>query len=71
VASRWLSLGHVRANGSASGADRLNVLYTARVVSQAYPWIAQEERGSTKIRFALPLVLSRRAPSVAAILIRR
>ena len=30
---------HVRPAGAA---DKLNFIYTARVMSQSYPWIAQE-----------------------------
>jgi hypothetical protein len=30
------------ASGTLCAADRVNFLYTARVMSQAYPWIAQE-----------------------------
>ncbi|HSQ13609.1 MAG TPA: hypothetical protein VLM90_11335 [Candidatus Deferrimicrobium sp.] len=30
------------AAGVVYAADRVNFLYTARVMSQAYPWIAQE-----------------------------
>ena len=66
VSMLWLTL---LASSSASGADRLNVLYTARVMSQAYPWIAQEAGLYKKYDLEVPLVfVTPGAPSVAAIL---
>ena len=66
VSLLWVML---LASSSASGADRLNVLYTARVMSQAYPWIAQEAGLYKKYDLEVPLVfVTPGAPSVAAIL---
>jgi NitT/TauT family transport system substrate-binding protein len=66
VSLLWVTL---LAGGSASGADRLNVLYTARVMSQAYPWIAAEAGLYKKYDLEVPLVfVTPGAPSVAAIL---
>jgi NitT/TauT family transport system substrate-binding protein len=56
------------ANG-AHGADKLLTLYTARVMSQAYPWIAQEAGLFKKYDLDIPLVfITPGAPAVAAIL---
>jgi NitT/TauT family transport system substrate-binding protein len=53
----------------ATGADKLLVLYTARVMSQAYPWIAQEAGLFKKYDLEIPLVfVTPGAPAVAAIL---
>jgi len=53
----------------ANGADKLLVLYTARVMSQAYPWIAQEAGLFKKYDLEIPLVfVTPGAPAVAAIL---
>ena len=53
----------------ATGADKLLVLYTARVMSQAYPWIAQEAGLFKKYDLDIPLVfVTPGAPAVAAIL---
>jgi NitT/TauT family transport system substrate-binding protein len=50
-------------------ADKINFLYTARVMSQAYPWIAQEAGLFKKYDLDVPLVfVTPGAPSVAAIL---
>ena len=50
-------------------ADRVNFLYTARVMSQAYPWIAQEAGLYRKYDLDVPLVfVTPGAPSAAAIL---
>ncbi len=50
-------------------ADRINFLYTARVMSQAYPWIAQEAGLFKKYDLDVPLVfVTPGAPSAAAIL---
>jgi len=49
--------------------DKINFLYTARVMSQAYPWIAQEAGLFKKYDLDVPLVfVTPGAPSVAAIL---
>ncbi len=53
----------------ARAADRLLTLYTARVMSQAYPWIAQEAGVFKKYDLEIPLVfVTPGAPAVAAIL---
>jgi NitT/TauT family transport system substrate-binding protein len=53
----------------ASAADKLLTLYTARVMSQAYPWIAQEAGLFKKYDLEIPLVfVTPGAPAVAAIL---
>jgi NitT/TauT family transport system substrate-binding protein len=66
VSLLWVML---LASSSASAADRLNVLYTARVMSQAYPWIAEEAGLYKKYDLEVPLVfVTPGAPSVAAIL---
>jgi NitT/TauT family transport system substrate-binding protein len=50
-------------------ADKLLALYTARVMSQAYPWIAQEADLYSKYDLEVPLVfVTPGPPSVAAIL---
>jgi hypothetical protein len=50
-------------------ADRVNMIYTARVMSQAYPWIAQEAGLFKKYDLDVPMVfVTPGAPSVAAIL---
>jgi len=55
--------------GSASAADKLNLIYTARVMSQAYPWIAHEAGLFKKYDLDVPMVfVTPGAPSVAAIL---
>ena len=51
---------------------RVNFIYTARVMSQAYPWIAQEAGLYRKYDLDVPLVfVTPGAPSVAAILVGR
>jgi NitT/TauT family transport system substrate-binding protein len=53
----------------ASAADKLFTLYTARVMSQAYPWIATEAGLFKKYDLEIPLVfVTPGAPAVAAIL---
>jgi NitT/TauT family transport system substrate-binding protein len=53
----------------AGAADKLNLIYTARVMSQSYPWIAQEAGLFKKYDLDVPLVfVTPGAPSVAAIL---
>src|SRR5919198_1261223 len=53
----------------AGAADKLNFIYTARVMSQSYPWIAQEAGLFKKYNLDVPLVfVTPGAPSVAAIL---
>ena len=50
-------------------ADKINMLYTARVMSQAYPWFAQEAGLFKKYNLDVPLVfVTPGAPAVAAIL---
>jgi NitT/TauT family transport system substrate-binding protein len=59
----------VWAPATATAADRLLALYTARVMSQAYPWVAQEAGLYKKYDLEIPLVfVTPGAPSVAAIL---
>jgi NitT/TauT family transport system substrate-binding protein len=49
--------------------DKINMIYTARVMSQAYPWFAQEAGLFKKYDLDVPLVfVTPGAPSVAAIL---
>src|SRR5262245_65433037 len=53
----------------ASAADKLFTLYTARVMSQAYPWIAAEAGLFKKYDLEIPLVfVTPGAPAGAAIL---
>jgi len=53
----------------ARAADKLNLIYTARVMSQAYPWIAQDLGLFKKYDLDVPVVfVTPGAPSVAAIL---
>jgi len=50
-------------------ADKINLIYTARVMSQSYPWIAQEAGLFKKYDLDVPLVfVTPGAPAVAAIL---
>ena len=50
-------------------ADKLNLIYTARVMSQAYPWLAHEAGLFKKYDLDVPMVfVTPGAPSVAAIL---
>ena len=50
-------------------ADKVNMIYTARVMSQAYPWFAQEAGLFKKYDLEVPLVfVTPGAPAVAAIL---
>jgi len=52
-----------------AAADRVNMIYTARVMSQAYPWIAQEAGLFKKNDLDVAMVfVTPGAPSVAAIL---
>src|SRR4030095_15012789 len=52
-----------------AAADRVNMIYTARVMSQADPWIAQEAGLFRKYDLDVPMVfVTPGAPSVAAIL---
>ena len=54
---------------NALGADKVNLIYTARVMSQSYPWIAQEAGLFKKYDLDVPLVfVTPGAPAVAAIL---
>ena len=55
--------------GSLWAADKLNLIYTARVMSQAYPWIAQDAGLFRKYDLEVAVVfVTPGAPSVAAIL---
>ena len=57
------------ARSTTLAADKLNFLYTARVMSQSYPWIAQEAGLFKKYDLDVPLVfVTPGAPAVAAIL---
>ena len=57
------------AHAPASAADKLLTLYTARVMSQAYPWIAAEAGLFKKHDLEIPLIfVTPGAPAVAAIL---
>jgi NitT/TauT family transport system substrate-binding protein len=61
--------GALFAHAPALAADRLFTLYTARVMSQSYPWIAQEAGLFKKYDLDIPLVfVTPGAPAVAAIL---
>lgn len=61
--------GALFAPAPASAADKLLVIYTARVMSQAYPWIAEEAGLFKKYDLEIPLVfVTPGAPAVAAIL---
>jgi NitT/TauT family transport system substrate-binding protein len=54
---------------SAVAADRLNFIYTARVMSQSYPYVAQEAGLFKKYDLEVPVVfVTPGAPAVAAIL---
>ena len=54
---------------SAFAADKINLIYTARVMSQAYPWMAQDLGLFKKYDLDVPVVfVTPGAPSVAAIL---
>lgn len=56
-------------SANAAAADRVNMIYTARVMSQAYPWIAQEAGLFKKNNLDVAMVfVTPGAPSVAAIL---
>jgi len=57
------------ANVRPFAADKLNLIYTARVMSQAYPWMAQDLGLFKKYDLDVPVVfVTPGAPSVAAIL---
>ena len=54
---------------AAVAADKLNFIYTARVMSQSYPYIAQEAGLFKKYDLDVPVVfVTPGAPAVAAIL---
>ena len=56
-------------NAPSLAADKVNMIYTARVMSQAYPWFAQEAGLFKKYDLDVPLVfVTPGAPAVAAIL---
>jgi NitT/TauT family transport system substrate-binding protein len=69
TATAWIvGLTAVTANPGLA-ADKVLTLYTARVMSQAYPWIAQESGLFKKYDLDIPLVfVTPGAPAVAAIL---
>jgi NitT/TauT family transport system substrate-binding protein len=61
--------GGLFAQASALAADKLFMIYTARVMSQAYPWIAQEKGLFKKFDLDVSLVfVTPGAPAVATIL---
>ena len=61
--------GALLAHAPASAADKLLTIYTARVMSQSYPWIAEEAGLFKKYDLEIPLVfVTPGAPAVAAIL---
>jgi NitT/TauT family transport system substrate-binding protein len=61
--------GALLAHAPASAADKLFTIYTARVMSQSYPWIAAEAGLFKKYDLEIPLVfVTPGAPAVAAIL---
>lgn len=61
--------GAVFAQSAAVAADRLNAIYTARVMSQSMPWIAQETGLFKKYDLDVPLIfVTPGAPAVATIL---
>jgi NitT/TauT family transport system substrate-binding protein len=54
---------------NSAAADKLLTLYTARVMSQAYPWIAEEAGLFKKYDLEIPLIfVTPGPPAVAAIL---
>ena len=56
-------------NARLLAADKLTLIYTARVMSQSYPWIAHEAGLFKKYDLDVPLVfVTPGAPAVAAIL---
>jgi NitT/TauT family transport system substrate-binding protein len=62
-------LGALALPAPGNGADKVNLLYTARVMSQSYPWVAQEAGLFKKYDLDVPLVfVTPGAPAVAAIL---
>jgi NitT/TauT family transport system substrate-binding protein len=69
---KWLLsivAGALFAHTPAAAADKLLTLYTARVMSQAYPWIAEEAGLFKKYDLNVPLIfVTPGAPAVAAIL---
>ncbi len=67
----WIGLVAIFAGEDASlfAADKINLIYTARVMSQAYPWMAQDLGLFKKYDLDVPAVfVTPGAPSVAAIL---
>jgi len=59
----------VMEGSNALAADKLPFIYTARVMSQAYPWIAQEAGLFKKYDLEVPLIfVTAGAPAVATIL---
>jgi NitT/TauT family transport system substrate-binding protein len=65
----WVLCGLLTVPCGASAADKLFTIYTARVMSQSYPWIAEEAGLFKKYDLEIPLVfVTPGAPAVAAIL---
>jgi ABC-type nitrate/sulfonate/bicarbonate transport system substrate-binding protein len=65
----FISVGASFHDRLASAADKLNFIYTARVMSQSYPYIAQEAGLFKKYDLDVPIVfVTPGAPAVAAIL---
>jgi NitT/TauT family transport system substrate-binding protein len=64
-----MGVGVIIAVYPAAAADKLNFIYTARVMSQSYPWIAQEAGLFKKYDLDVPLIfVTAGAPAVATIL---
>jgi ABC-type nitrate/sulfonate/bicarbonate transport system substrate-binding protein len=69
VFTLWILCGLLAVPCGASAADKLFTIYTARVMSQSYPWIAEEAGLFKKYDLEIPLVfVTPGAPAVAAIL---
>jgi NitT/TauT family transport system substrate-binding protein len=69
IALAYVILAALVDQSNALAADKLLAIYTARVMSQAYPWIAEEAGLFKKHDLDVPLVfVTPGAPSVAAIL---
>jgi NitT/TauT family transport system substrate-binding protein len=65
----WVISFGIMASANVLAADRINFIYTARVMSQSYPFIAQEAGLFKKYDLEVPLVfVTPGAPAVAAIL---
>src|SRR5215471_10641910 len=65
----FISLGATLYSRFVIAADKINLIYTARVMSQSYPYIAQEAGLFEKYDLDVPVVfVTPGAPAVAAIL---